>query len=276
MDSCSNLIVQCGTKDGTMYWNEQEDGDFHDPWESDTGRKIAQSSVGTKNVARLLLDSPAERYFAEDICKYLAADVSISKGADYHSSFGPVYRPDLLIHREGRVIGIEVDGRESHKDPDADRLRSSILIADHHVHAIYRFAASRTLYNPNDCLYILMRYEPRIFDRKAKEFLLPRLASPKARAVEILPPVGINLMYFDYDDEQESHRQVHVSNGSLDPYDVPEEQQPLGISISRMARGVRKCERDIVWLESKRDLDGPIPIYKLLSLYKEAQQKGVC
>ncbi len=216
----------------------------------------ADSSVGQRVVSPLGWDSPAEREFAMAIGKYLKEEVDLRPGRNVQTQIG-AFRPDMILSVPGRSIGLEVDGRQFHKDPDRDYLRDAALLAGRFVNVIYRFAASSTWYRQEDCLFVLAKYEWDLFDRTARELLIPRLASDRVRNITDYCKDGCEF-FGDPPDEGN--------------FDGGEESvlEPLFFRVSRRALDDPHIDRTNRWVSKTLERRGPMPFPQLLVHYKRA------
>lgn len=251
-----------------MYYDDLDEADYVDPWkkfEADDADDCASEPPTDKR-----WESPAEHDFAGTVWKYLNQSTEFGKGCNFTTRFGQAFRTDFLLGREGHRIAVEIDGREHHKDRAQDELRDAILIADHHVKTLYRFAAAKTHHEPFDCAYLLMKYEPSFFTPRARDFVLPRLVSRRVLNIETFPKNGIDLLEFD-DHEQaiSDWHEERIANGSDDPYGVPPEQQPFGLMVARFSIDEPKTARRVDWVERVYDACGPIPFPRLLEAYRK-------
>lgn len=240
---------------------EEYEGDWELEW--DTARaerdKYADSAIGTRGLSHVMWDSPAEVDFAAIAIKYFAADVSFSPGRRIPAQSG-AFRPDIVLAQNGRVIGLEIDGRDFHKDKCADQLRESLLLAGRFVHVIYRFAASATWYQAEDCVYALSKYERPFFDKRALECVLPRLVSRRVLAIEEWPSEGV-------------HIYLEPSTCGFDGGDdsIP---QPSHFNVYRRTLDNVTINRTASWVEKVIQRHGHLSFEKLLTMYRAAVLKA--
>jgi hypothetical protein len=223
------------------------------------------SNIGGYHVDGRGWDSEAEREFAQAVAKYVAAEVTIEKGQNCPTPFGKAFRPDMLIRGEDRVIGIEVDGSEYHKNQLRDELRDAILLRGQFVTCIYRFAASRTWFRQDDCIYVLARYEKRLFDQRAREVILPRLATPWLTRIESVEPSGFERFSVDGAEFCE----FEDFSDADDPY-----PQPKFFKITRHCLQNRLIARTIDWIDRVIERRGVLPFPKLEALYQDRRKQA--
>lgn len=205
-------------------------------------------------------ESQAEREFAHFVYKYIAPGVKFEKGTNVRATvgrhqFGP-FRPDMILRRPGRVIGLEIDGRDYHMDRERDGLRDSALIAGRIVSAIYRFSASNSLFTPNDCLYMMSYYEPMLFSHRARDHHLPRLASDRAKAAIFSSEGAIAAESAEPDDE---------FLGDAEP-----RLEPRTISLTRIAPDLEIVSRTATYIENSLNRSPGLTFSEMLAKYRPA------
>lgn len=236
-------------------FDQLETSEWIDDWEGEQRRKrYKQSSVGVRTASQVGWDSSSEREFAAMVVKYLKEEVEFSKGQNVRAQVG-VFRPDMVMSFEGRLVGLEVDGKAFHTDLHRDRLRESALLAGRFVNVIYRFAASATWFRAADCVFALSRYESSFFDPKAREVLLPHLASERIPRHGELPEDGITV-YSMID-----------SDAEFDGEDEPR-MEPRYFSMRRytLATPVMNWVGD--WITSTTEREGAMPFDQLVLRFK--------
>jgi hypothetical protein len=123
-------------------------------------------------------DSPLEDLFAYNLDKYLAEKAKLSTQVEVKTFCGD-YRSDFVATPHGgRPVAIECDGKEFH-DESRDEWRDAMILGATGLAAIYRFPGGALHYHMEDCLYLLSRWEPGLFNERGR-VNLERLATPPA------------------------------------------------------------------------------------------------
>lgn len=205
-----------------------------------TAGRYETSSVGSRDVSSFRWDSEAEREFGQAVAKYLASDVQFRPGENARTRIG-TFRPDMILAHGNRTVGLEVDGEAFHVDKHRDWLRDAALLDAGVVQVIYRFSAATTWYRTEDCVFVLARYEPGLVDCRARESLLPRLASSLVRDCTHYPDDGL-VVIRDFLTELQSEEEV---DSDLGPWCFGVDRRTLNHPmISRVAAWIAKhCER---------------------------------
>ena len=76
------------------------------------------------------------------------------------------FRFDFVISCNGRLVGIECDGKQFHI-PTRDFYRDAILLGEGHVDSIYRIRGKDIIYSDTDPLLLISLMEPAIFSAQA-------------------------------------------------------------------------------------------------------------
>lgn len=135
------------------------------------------SIIGNRNYSPPY-ESPLEDLFALNLDKYLAADARISPQVEVQTFCG-TYRLDFVgASGDGRSVAFECDGTEYHS-LDRDEWRDAVILGATNLGAIYRFQGPALFYHMEDCLYLLSRWEPRLFSERG-QINLERLTTPTA------------------------------------------------------------------------------------------------
>lgn len=111
-----------------------------------------------------LCESPIERFLAEELMKTIRGDVRITPQLEVPTDEA-VYRLDFALSLNGRVIGLECDGKEYH-DEARDAKRDESIVKTGKVHAVYRFRGTDLFQHIHECLKILLGFEPRYFSER--------------------------------------------------------------------------------------------------------------
>lgn len=242
-------------------WDFQEEDVETVQEHRDREQRFRDSCAGVRNADRLAWESPAERNLASLLVKYLSIDTDMYPGNNTRTQHGWAFRPDIVVAGSYGVMGVEVDGKDYHEDPDRDRLRDSLLLAGRFMRVIYRIPAYVALFAPHDFIFALSRYEPALFDAKAKEVLLPRLCSRKVREIEVFPQDGLSVTkelpdFHSFD----GHAEVDAG-GSYFP-------------VGRFSLDVPMIARTVTWAERAWDATNPISFDAFVAKYKLAVKKA--
>lgn len=108
-------------------------------------------------------DSPLEDSFAWHISKYLGNRTTLAKQVQTATSFGTFFLDFVSRSPSGRRVAFECDGRDFHRDPVRDICRDAVVLDSGAVDAVYRLRGQDLHYHLEDCLYVLARWEPRLF-----------------------------------------------------------------------------------------------------------------
>jgi len=123
-------------------------------------------------------DSPLEERFAFDIAKHLDSEVTIVTQSWVKTRCGN-YRVDFLLNRGALRLAVETDGKNFH-DPIRDLWRDSLILGTGTIDAIVRFRGTDLFGFPNDCLYLLAFWYPKLFSERGHQHLF-QLATRQTR-----------------------------------------------------------------------------------------------
>ena len=144
-----------------------------------------------------LYESPLERDFAWNAVKYLER-TAILKPQHWVSAEGRNYRMDFMLSaRDGRLVGIECDGRGYHLNRERDDMRDRAILEAGELHAIYRLRGQDVFWLIEDVFYLLHLYEPQLFSERGARNL-NHLASESAKNANHYGP----LVIAEYQDEE--------------------------------------------------------------------------
>jgi hypothetical protein len=139
-------------------------------------------------------DSPLEDWFAYNLDKYLSDETKFATQVEVKTFCGE-YRLDFVATPfAGRSVAIECDGKEFH-DESRDEWRDAMILGATDFAAIYRFQGAALHYHIHDCLYLLSRWEPGIFNERGR-INLERLATPPALRAGARPNFSGELLVY--------------------------------------------------------------------------------
>ncbi|MEJ5152844.1 hypothetical protein [Comamonas sp. MYb396] len=111
-------------------------------------------------------ENATDDLFARHFLRYAAAGISFEPQHGMQTLCGDFIIDFLVVDHEGRHIGIECDGKESH-DLSRDEWRDGMILGEKHLDAIYRFRGQDLHYAWEDVMYFLFSMEPTIFATNA-------------------------------------------------------------------------------------------------------------
>ncbi len=110
-------------------------------------------------------DSPIEEAFAWAITKHLHPDVRFDKQVEQVTLLG-TFRVDFVAYYDQVAVGFECDGEEFH-EPFRDECRDAMILGDGLLDAIYRIRGKDIHHHVDDCLYLMSRWDPKLFSVRA-------------------------------------------------------------------------------------------------------------
>ncbi|RQO75564.1 hypothetical protein DBR43_09505 [Pedobacter sp. KBW06] len=114
------------------------------------------------------LESPLEEIFIENLEKYLSPSISILPQYEIETIAGK-FRLDFVIAFGETKIGLECDGKDFH-DAFRDEWRDGLILDTGEIETIYRFRGKDIFYALEDCIYIIYKYDYRIFNNRYPHF----------------------------------------------------------------------------------------------------------
>ncbi|MCF6129073.1 hypothetical protein L1S35_05260 [Flavobacterium sp. AS60] len=129
-----------------------------------------------------VLESPIERFFLEEIVKYLEIGTEIEPQREYKTKIGN-FRVDFLIRKGNIEYVIELDGKAYHNQQN-DIWRDSFLLGESKVKTIIRIKGKDVTHNLNECIYFLSQMFPATFSERGKINLSTLLESENKKAID--------------------------------------------------------------------------------------------
>lgn len=112
----------------------------------------------------------SEKKFAHEIQKHTRAKLHSQYKVDK-------YRLDFVLELNGRMIGVEIDGRDFHTDWEKDSERDQYIIENSKIESIVRYWAKDTHYNISFCVQFLLDNFEWLFDKNRYQNLKNLLES---------------------------------------------------------------------------------------------------
>ena len=129
-------------------------------------------------------ESPIEQNFYNVFRRYCSAEVHIRPQRWIwlpHARF----RLDFALSTDRGCVCVECDGQRYH-NPARDEIRDALVLGSGLVTGIFRFPGWALVYAPDDCVFTVSRYFPKLFTRPGLE-ALEGLANPYVREF-VAPP----------------------------------------------------------------------------------------
>lgn len=132
-----------------------------------------------------VVESPIEELFLHHAAKYFAEGRPIQTQVWVRTLCGR-FRLDFLVDTGTKRVAFECDGEAFHKDLWRDELRDSLILGTGEIDAIYRLPGKVLTFRPEDCFYLVSRWDPELFSPRGLANL-QQLASLGARQLELEP-----------------------------------------------------------------------------------------
>lgn len=138
---------------------------------------------GQPRTDRDKLESPLEELFIENLEKYVSPFSLIHPQYQVQTIVGK-FRLDFVVELKGIKIGFECDGKEFH-DEYRDEWRDGFILHNGDIDTIYRFRGKDLFTFINDCIYIIYKYDPFLFNDRFAHLYSRLISTEVANYFEI-------------------------------------------------------------------------------------------
>ena len=154
-------------------------------------------------------ESPIEKYFAEEIYKFLGKGIKC-EGQVKYTAKNNNYRVDFVLSDGVNNIGVECDGKDFHDFMD-DEERDYDLISDNCLQCIYRFRGTDLVNYLEICIFQMSKDHPYLFSDRGRKILLSYFKNWKnPLTFDITGSILDRVLFHEDDDSYKFPRSIDI------------------------------------------------------------------